>query len=93
MYNIHDDDWDDELLSIFNVPKNILPKVIDSSSLIVKTDKSIFGESIPISGIVGDQQASLFGQLCLNPGDVKNTYGTGCFCVMNTGDKVVRSKN
>ena len=93
LYNIHDDDWDDELLSIFNVPKNILPKVIDSSSLIVKTDKSIFGESIPISGIVGDQQASLFGQLCLNPGDVKNTYGTGCFCVMNTGDKVVRSKN
>ena len=93
LYNIHDDDWDDELLSIFNVPKNILPKVIDSSSLIVKTDKSIFGESIPISGIAGDQQASLFGQLCLNPGDVKNTYGTGCFCVMNTGDKVVRSKN
>ena len=93
LYNIHDDDWDDELLSIFNVPKNILPKVIDSSSSIVKTDKSIFGESIPISGIVGDQQASLFGQLCLNPGDVKNTYGTGCFCVMNTGDKVVRSKN
>ena len=93
LYNIHDDDWDDELLSIFNVPKNILPKVIDSSSLIVKTDKSILGESIPISGIVGDQQASLFGQLCLNPGDVKNTYGTGCFCVMNTGDKVVRSKN
>ena len=93
LYNIHDDNWDDELLSIFNVPKNILPKVIDSSSLIVKTDKSIFGESIPISGIVGDQQASLFGQLCLNPGDVKNTYGTGCFCVMNTGDKVVRSKN
>ncbi|SUZ73145.1 uncharacterized protein METZ01_LOCUS25999, partial [marine metagenome] len=86
LYNIHDDNWDDELLSIFNVPKNILPKVIDSSSLIVKTDKSIFGESIPISGIVGDQQASLFGQLCLNPGDVKNTYGTGCFCVMNTGD-------
>ena len=84
---------DEELLSIFNVPKKILPKVIDSSSLVVKTDKSLFGESIPISGIAGDQQASLFGQLCLNPGDVKNTYGTGCFCVMNTGDKVVKSKN
>lgn len=93
LYNIHEDKWDDELLSIFNVPKNILPQVIDSSSLIAKTDKSLFGESIPISGIAGDQQASLFGQLCLNPGDVKNTYGTGCFCVMNTGDKVVKSKN
>ena len=92
LYNIHDDKWDEELLSIFNVPKNILPKVIDSSSLVVKTDKSLFGESIHISGIAGDQQASLFGQLCLNPGDVKNTYGTGCFCVMNTGDKVVKSK-
>ena len=93
LYNIHDDKWDEELLSIFNVPKNMLPKVIDSSSLVVKTDKSLFGDSIPISGIAGDQQASLFGQLCLNPGDVKNTYGTGCFCVMNTGDKVVKSKN
>ena len=60
LYNIHDDKWDEELLSIFNVPKNILPKVIDSSSLVVKTDKSLFGDSIPISGIAGDQQASLF---------------------------------
>ena len=93
IYNIHKGEWDSELLEILNIPKIILPKVVDSSGFIGMTSNSILGSRIPISGIAGDQQAALFGQMCLNPGDVKNTYGTGCFCIMNTGNKPVKSQN
>ena len=93
LYNIKDDKWDDELLEIFDVPKNILPEVVDSSAISAYLDDEIMGTKIPIAGIAGDQQAALFGQLCINPGDIKNTYGTGCFCVMNTGKSSVKSKN
>ena len=85
--------WDDELLEIFDVPRHILPKVVDSSSISAYIDVEILGSKIPIAGIAGDQQAALFGQLCVNPGDIKNTYGTGCFCMMNTGKSAVKSKN
>ena len=93
LYNIKADDWDDELLSLFDIPKNILPKVVDSSSTSAHIDDKFFGVKIPISGIAGDQQAALFGQLCTDQGDIKNTYGTGCFCMMNTGNTFVKSKN
>tara|TARA_B100001057_G_scaffold143545_1_gene143264 strand:- start:11474 stop:12961 length:1488 start_codon:yes stop_codon:yes gene_type:complete len=93
LYNINNDTWDDELLKIFDVPKDILPKVVDSSSVSAYVDEEILGRNIPITGIAGDQQSALFGQLCVNPGDVKNTYGTGCFCMMNTGKSSVKSEN
>ena len=93
LYNIKDDKWDKELQELFDVPENILPKVVDSSSVSTNIDKEILGVEIPISGIAGDQQAALFGQLCINEGDIKNTYGTGCFCMMNTGENFVMSKN
>ena len=93
LFNITTLKWDDELLNVLNVPKNILPKVVSSSEIIGDTSKDLFGIAIPISGIAGDQHAALFGQLCINVGDIKNTYGTGCFCIMNTGDKIVKSKN
>jgi glycerol kinase len=93
LYNIKEDDWDDELLSLFDIPKNILPEVVDSSSISAHLDDKFFGVKIPISGIAGDQQAALFGQLCTDQGDIKNTYGTGCFCMMNTGNTFVKSKN
>ena len=93
LYNIKKDSWDDELLSLFDIPKNILPNVVDSSSISAHIDSKIFGAKIPISGIAGDQQAALFGQLCTEEGDIKNTYGTGCFCMMNTGKTFVKSNN
>ena len=93
IYNIHDLNWDTELLNILEIPESLLPKVVSCSELIGNTDSDLLGKSIPISGIAGDQQASLFGQMCTNPGDIKNTYGTGCFCIMNTGSKPVSSKN
>ena len=93
LYNIHNLDWDEELISILNIPKKILPKVYDSSEKIGFTDPLVLGYKIPICGVAGDQQAALFGQMCVEPGDVKNTYGTGCFCMMNTGKKAVKSKN
>ena len=93
LYNIKRDSWDDELLSLFDIPKNILPNVVDSSSISAHIDAKIFGAKIPISGIAGDQQAALFGQLCTEEGDIKNTYGTGCFCMMNTGKTFVKSNN
>ena len=93
LYNIKEDDWDNELLSLFDIPKHILPKVVDSSSTSAYVDDKFFGVKIPISGIAGDQQAALFGQLCIDQGDIKNTYGTGCFCMMNTGTKAVKSNN
>jgi len=93
LYNIHTLEWDDELLQLIDVPKNILPNVISSSEKIGSIQLEGWDEEIMLSGIAGDQQAALFGQLCFNPGEVKNTYGTGCFCVMNTGNKPVQSKN
>lgn len=89
MFNINTLEWDDEICSLLNIPKNILPQVHQSSEIVGETDSSYFGGNIPIAGIAGDQQAALFGQNCFNPGDAKNTYGTGCFLLMNTGDKPV----
>src|SRR5688572_9483475 len=100
LLNIHGCQWDKELLQLFNIPENVLPEV-KASSKIYGTTGNIIPESnlpvrqagIPISGIAGDQQAALFGQMCTKPGMVKNTYGTGCFMLMNTGDKAITSKN
>ena len=93
IYNIHEHQWDQELLDLLEIPNTLLPNVTNSSEIVGKTDPSILGSSIRIAGIAGDQHAALFGQLCLQPGDVKNTYGTGCFCIMNTGKQAVISKN
>lgn len=93
LFNIFEERWDPELLRVFNVPESILPQVVPSSGCIGHTAKNVFyGCEIPICGIAGDQQAALFGQACFNVGDVKNTYGTGCFMLMNTGDNPVLSK-
>ena len=86
-------DWDDDLLALFNIPRNMLPKVKQSSDDFGKTDASHFGVEIPIGGIAGDQQSALFGQMCTESGMVKNTYGTGCFMIMNTGKKAFKSKH
>jgi glycerol kinase len=93
IYNIHDLKWDDELLNILGIPKNILPEVVNSSGIAAYTDLNTFSAKVPISGIAGDQQAALFGQTCFEPGDLKNTYGTGCFLLMNTGEEAKTSKN
>jgi len=93
LYNIHSLKWDEKLLEILNVPENMLPEVKGSSEIYGKTAKEILGVEIPISGIAGDQQAALFGQMCIQEGMVKNTYGTGCFVVMNTGSKPIASKH
>ncbi|NUQ21218.1 MAG: glycerol kinase GlpK [Gemmatimonadaceae bacterium] len=91
LYDIAKGDWDDELLKIFGVPRAMLPEVRSSSEVYGTT--ALLGGSIPIAGIAGDQQAALFGQVCTKPGKVKNTYGTGCFMLMNTGTKPIASKN
>lgn len=93
LFNIHTLEWDDELLNTLAVPKALLPKVVSSSEKVGESNPKLFGHAIPIAGIAGDQQAALFGQMCIEAGDVKNTYGTGCFCIMNTGDTPVISKN
>lgn len=93
LYNIHELKWDEELLEILQIPKSMLPEVKPSSYIYGETAPELFGESIPIGGDAGDQQAALFGQTCYDSGSVKNTYGTGCFLLMNTGDKAVASKN
>ncbi len=93
LYNIHTGDWDDELLEILEVPRNMLPEVRSSSEVYGHTTEGLFPTSLPVSGIAGDQQAALFGQMCTSQGMVKNTYGTGCFMLMNTGEKAVSSKN
>jgi len=94
LLNIHTCTWDDELLSLFNIPRSLLPSVKASSEVYGNTGTIVSPTSnIPIAGIAGDQQAALFGQLCVQPGMVKNTYGTGCFMLMNTGTKAVASKN
>ena len=94
LYNIKDLKWDERILEALNIPKQILPEVKPSSEIYGYSDRNIFdGKEIPISGIAGDQQAALFGQNCFEPGTAKNTYGTGCFMLMNTGEKRVTSKN
>ena len=93
LFNLKTLQWDNELLELFDIPLSILPEVKESSEVYGATDKSIFGVEIPISGIAGDQQAALFGQLCTEKGMVKNTYGTGCFLLMNTGNRPVYSNN
>lgn len=93
LFNIHTLKWDEELLELMNIPRSLLPEVYPSSHLYGYSDKTILGASIPICGVVGDQQAALFGQLCVNKGDIKNTYGTGCFMLMNTGDEAIISKH
>ena len=93
LFNIHTHEWDDELLKLMNVPRCMLPEVKDSSTVYGLTDKSVCGFEVPIAAAIGDQQSALFGQGCFNPGEAKNTYGTGCFMLMNTGTKPVNSKN
>lgn len=92
LFNIHKLSWDEELLKIFGIPASMLPEVRSSSEVYGET-KGLFSSNIPIAGIAGDQQAALFGQMCIEPGMVKNTYGTGCFMVMNIGKKPIESKN
>lgn len=93
LYNIHDLDWDDEILTELNIPREMLPEVKPSSGLFGKTSANYFGSEIPIGGVAGDQQAALFGQGCFDMGEAKNTYGTGAFLLMNTGDYAVESNN
>ncbi len=93
LFNIHSLQWDEEMLKLFHIPLSMLPTVKSSSEVFGHTEQIFTANSVPISGIAGDQQAALFGQMCVNPGMVKNTYGTGCFMLMNTGDKPVLSKN
>ncbi|MBP9150953.1 MAG: glycerol kinase GlpK [Flavobacteriales bacterium] len=92
IYNINELKWDKKLLKAIDVPEAVLPEVKDSSSVYGKTEKALFGGEIAIAGIAGDQQAALFGQACFEPGMAKNTYGTGCFMLMNTGETPVKSK-
>ena len=93
LFNINSLQWDEDILKELNIPKCMLPKVMPSSCVYGETDSQFFGGPIPISGAAGDQQAALFGQTCFEAGDVKNTYGTGCFMLMNTGNAPVFSKN
>ena len=93
LFNIHTLEWDEELLELFGVPRDLLPDVMPSSCLYGYTDESMLGGRIPIAGAAGDQQSALFGQCCFNPGDVKNTYGTGCFLLMNTGNEAIKSEH
>lgn len=93
LFNIHTLCWDEDLLQLFNIPASILPEVRSSSEIYGYTQHILTAHSLPVAGIAGDQQAALFGQMCTQPGTVKNTYGTGCFMLMNTGEKAVPSKN
>lgn len=93
LFNIHNLQWDDELLALFDIPKSVLPEVKSSSEIYGYTENILSAKNIPVAGIAGDQQAALFGQMCTQPGMVKNTYGTGCFMLMNTGEKPVISNN
>ncbi len=93
IFNIHEKQWDSELLRVFDIPIEMLPRVVPSSGVVGQTDPGLLGSAIPIAGIAGDQQAALFGQACFDQGQVKNTYGTGCFMLLNLGDKKVVPKN
>jgi len=93
LFNIHSSEWDPELLDLFNVPASILPEVKDCADDYGHTDPDIVGASIPILGVAGDQQAAAIGQTCFDPGDIKSTYGTGCFVILNTGADCLKSRN
>ena len=93
LMNIHECSWDEELCQLWNIPKKMLPEIHDTSKIYALTDASVFGKEVPIAAVVGDQQAALFGQTCFEAGSVKNTYGTGCFLLMNTGNKMQFSKH
>ncbi|MCM1439073.1 MAG: glycerol kinase GlpK [Roseburia sp.] len=93
LFNIHTLRWDGELLKLFGIPESMLPQVLPSCGAFGYTDRDVLGGEVPVCGVAGDQQSALFGQLCVNEGDVKNTYGTGCFLLMNTGDRAVKSYN
>ena len=93
LFDIHTLQWDSELLALLNIPASILPEIASSSEIYAHSKRELLGESVPIAGVAGDQQAALFGQLCTQPGMVKNTYGTGCFVVLNTGNQPIRSQN
>lgn len=93
LFNINTLDWDDELLELFDIPRSMMPEVKSSSEIYGYTKTTIFAHKVPIAGIAGDQQAALFGQMCTEPGTVKNTYGTGCFMLMNVGEKPILSRN
>ena len=93
LFNINTLDWDDEILTELDIPKTMLPKAVPSSEVYGYSDAEIFGAPIAIGGSAGDQQSALFGQTCFDKGEVKNTYGTGCFMLMNTGEKPVKSNS
>ncbi len=93
LFNIHTGDWDDELLELLDIPRSLLPDICESSHVVGRTDQTIEPGGVPIAGIAGDQQAALYGQVCTKPGMVKNTYGTGCFMLMNTGTTAINSQN
>lgn len=93
LFNIHTLEWDQELLDLFDIPRSMMPEVRSSSEVYGHTTTTLFAHKLPIAGMAGDQQAALFGQMCIEPGSVKNTYGTGCFLLMNSGDKPIRSEN
>lgn len=93
LFNIHTLKWDKDLLDLFGIPSSMLPEVKPSSGVMAHTTTTLFAHQLPIAGVAGDQQAALFGQMCIKPGAVKNTYGTGCFLLMNSGDKPIMSKN
>ena len=93
LFNIHDGKWDEALLDLLNVPRALLPDVMDCAAEFGVTDKAVLGAAIPVRGIAGDQQAAVIGQACFQPGMIKSTYGTGCFAVLNTGEQAVRSRN
>ncbi|MDT0581089.1 glycerol kinase GlpK [Brumicola blandensis] len=93
LFNIHDLKWDKDLLALFDVPESVLPEVLQCADDFGTTQANLFGKSLPIAGVAGDQQAALFGQCCFNPGDLKSTYGTGCFALLNTGDKALNSQH
>ena len=93
LFNIHTLNWDDELMTLFNIPASMMPQVKSSSEVYGYTKTTLFAHEVPIAGIAGDQQAALFGQMCTEPGSVKNTYGTGCFLLMNSGERPIMSSN
>ncbi len=93
LFNLHSLDWDEQLLKLFNIPRSLMPTIVPSSGVLGETDPALFGRAIPIAALIGDQQGATFGQTCLSPGMAKNTYGTGCFMLMNTGHEPVPSMN
>lgn len=93
LFNINTLQWDDDLLKFLDIPRSMMPEVKSSSEIMAHTKTTIFAHEVPIAGVAGDQQAALFGQMCVEPGSIKNTYGTGCFVMLNVGEKPVKSKN